>query len=203
MWRPRRAKASRYLVVVVVLVGLLLLLLAGASVRTTRVQTATGGTRKPEEASRRRPDEEASRRRPDEDGFEKTDLDENDLVLTRVELEHPEIRKRAKNRRRALVVDCVLLNNELDLLQVRLESLWDVVDWFVLGESNYTFQNTPKPLHFANHRDRFRKYESKLVYVPILRAVAHHEYWETEVGARAPAEQALTRAADVSTQSIG
>ena len=34
-----------------------------------------------------------------------------------------------------MIYDCFMFYNELDLLEIRIEELWDVVDYFVLSEA--------------------------------------------------------------------
>lgn len=63
------------------------------------------------------------------------------------------------------VFDGFTFFNEMDLLELRLRELWDVVDHFVLVEGTRTFQKNPKPLYFQQNRDRFKKYESKIIHI--------------------------------------
>ena len=44
------------------------------------------------------------------------------------------------------VYDCFTFFNELDLLEIRLNELDNVVDYFVLVESKRSFQNKPKEI---------------------------------------------------------
>lgn len=53
--------------------------------------------------------------------------------------------------------------NELELLPMKLEELWDVVDYFLLIESPQTYTGIDKTLWFASHADRFTKYREKLL----------------------------------------
>lgn len=62
------------------------------------------------------------------------------------------------------IYDCFLFFNELDLLEIRLETLWDVVDFFVLTESTMTFSGKFKPLYFQENKNKFKKYSSKIIY---------------------------------------
>jgi len=56
------------------------------------------------------------------------------------------------------------MSNELDLLEVRMNELDNVVDYFLIVESNGTFTGLPKETFFANNRDRFAKFQHKIVY---------------------------------------
>ena len=63
------------------------------------------------------------------------------------------------------IYDCFTFFNELELLELRLESLWDAVDYFVIVEADKTHANIPKPFNFYEHIRDFEKYLSKIHYV--------------------------------------
>ena len=63
------------------------------------------------------------------------------------------------------IVDTFMLNGELDLLEFRLEYLYDHVDHFVLVESNVTHRGTPKPIFYSLYKDRFEKYQDKITHI--------------------------------------
>lgn len=63
--------------------------------------------------------------------------------------------------------DCFQFYNELDLLEIRLAELSPVVDHFVLVEAAYTHAGTPKPLYFAQNRERFARYADKIIHVVV------------------------------------
>jgi len=63
------------------------------------------------------------------------------------------------------IIDCFMLNDELDMLEYRLSSLYDHVDHFVLVESNVTHRGAPKPMFYALYKDRFEKYNDKIIHV--------------------------------------
>ena len=62
------------------------------------------------------------------------------------------------------VFDVFLFFNELDILELRLEMLNDVVDFFVITECDLTFSGRPKSLIFAQNMERFKKYKKKIIY---------------------------------------
>jgi beta-1,4-mannosyl-glycoprotein beta-1,4-N-acetylglucosaminyltransferase len=62
------------------------------------------------------------------------------------------------------VFDAIIFSIELDLLEIRLRELWDVVDHFIILESDKTFTGSEKELTFAKHRDRFSWAEPKIIY---------------------------------------
>ena len=65
------------------------------------------------------------------------------------------------------VFDCFPLFNELDLLELRLNELWHVVDVFVIVEARQTFTGNSKPLNFAENEARFAKYLPKIRYLTL------------------------------------
>ncbi len=68
---------------------------------------------------------------------------------------------------RSKIYDCFIFFNELDLLLIRLEELYDSVDYFVLVEAEDTFRGKDKPLHFHENRALFARYSDKIIYVKL------------------------------------
>lgn len=65
-----------------------------------------------------------------------------------------------------MIIDTFLFCNELDILEKRLEYLYDTVDLFLIVEADYTFVGNSKPLNFLNNRARYKKYLDKILYCP-------------------------------------
>lgn len=63
------------------------------------------------------------------------------------------------------IFDCFPFFNELELLELRLESFYDVVDCFVIVEADKTHANEPKPFNFYEHLRDFEKYLPKIHYI--------------------------------------
>ncbi|KAF9978106.1 hypothetical protein BGZ73_003678 [Actinomortierella ambigua] len=65
--------------------------------------------------------------------------------------------------------DVILFNDELDLLEIRLHELNNVVDVFVIIESEESFQRHPKPVHFRLHeRDpRFQPFKDRILHIVV------------------------------------
>jgi beta-1,4-mannosyl-glycoprotein beta-1,4-N-acetylglucosaminyltransferase len=63
------------------------------------------------------------------------------------------------------IYDCFQFFNELDLLEIRLELLYDHVDYFVISESNKTHSNNDKPFNFSDNKDKLSKYIDKIIYI--------------------------------------
>lgn len=56
-------------------------------------------------------------------------------------------------------------NNELDVLEIRLETLDPIVDRFVLAEATVTQRNQPKPLYFEENKERFARWLPKITHI--------------------------------------
>ena len=68
---------------------------------------------------------------------------------------------RAERRK---VYDLFLINTELDWLEIRLNELNEEVDYFVILESDTTFQGNAKPLHFQENYSKFEPFHSKIIH---------------------------------------
>ena len=66
-----------------------------------------------------------------------------------------------------MIIDSFMFYNEYDMLEARLEYLYNYVDLFVIVESNITFAGNPKELNFLKHKSRYKKYLDKVFYYPI------------------------------------
>jgi beta-1,4-mannosyl-glycoprotein beta-1,4-N-acetylglucosaminyltransferase len=73
------------------------------------------------------------------------------------------------------------MNDELDMLEIRIEELWDVVDYFIIVEARRTFQNSEKPLYFDLNKSKFEKYASKIIHVALDQGSDVVIEWENEV----------------------
>ncbi len=66
-----------------------------------------------------------------------------------------------------MIYDCFTFFNELDILDARLHEMSPVVDRFVLVEATKTHQGKPKPLYYAQNRDRFAAFHHKMLHVVV------------------------------------
>jgi len=77
------------------------------------------------------------------------------------------------------IFDTITFFNELDLLELRLNILNDVVDYFVINEANITFTGKEKPLYYYENRERFKKWEHKIIHhVTVDNNETLEKYWE-------------------------
>jgi beta-1,4-mannosyl-glycoprotein beta-1,4-N-acetylglucosaminyltransferase len=66
------------------------------------------------------------------------------------------------------VVDAFSLNNEIEMLNIRMHILDPYVDIFLIAEATETFSGKPKPLNFDVNRGLFEKFRHKIKYLKIL-----------------------------------
>ncbi len=63
------------------------------------------------------------------------------------------------------IYDCSLFKDELDMLELRLQELYPVVDKFVIVEADHSFLHRPKPYYFLENIQRFAPYLDKIIRV--------------------------------------
>lgn len=68
-----------------------------------------------------------------------------------------------------MIIDAFPFFNELDLLEIRLNELDPVVDYFVLVEATVTHSGLPKPLYYDEHMCdyRFLPFGNKIIHVVV------------------------------------
>ena len=66
-----------------------------------------------------------------------------------------------------MIYDCFTFFNELDLLEIRLNTLNDVVDRFVIAEATRTYMGKRKELLFERNRERYAAFADKIIYVVV------------------------------------
>ena len=63
------------------------------------------------------------------------------------------------------IYDCIPVFNEMDILEIRLELMYDYVDYFIISECDYTFSGLKKPFYFEESKARFTKYMDKIIHL--------------------------------------
>lgn len=80
-----------------------------------------------------------------------------------------------------MVLDAFTFFNELDLLELRFEILDKYVDHFILVESRETFTGIPKPLYYEENKERFSKWNNKIIHIVCsnmqIERVAFERHW--------------------------
>jgi beta-1,4-mannosyl-glycoprotein beta-1,4-N-acetylglucosaminyltransferase len=79
------------------------------------------------------------------------------------------------------VFDTTLFSQDFKTLEIRLEELWDVVDYFLICESNFAFSGAPKPYFLSESISAFEKYKSKLILIRFDRRVPNANPWMNEM----------------------
>lgn len=65
--------------------------------------------------------------------------------------------------------------NELELLELRLHQHAPFVDYFILVEARETFRGDPKPLYYELNKDRFKKFNDKIIHIVIDKFPTYHD----------------------------
>jgi hypothetical protein len=80
------------------------------------------------------------------------------------------------------VYDCFTFYNEFDLLEIRLQEMWEQVDHFVIAEANTTHAGVAKEFNLEKNWSRFEPYAEKIIYVKIedMPGVINNNYWHNE-----------------------
>ena len=78
------------------------------------------------------------------------------------------------------IIDCFTFFNELDLLEIRLNELDDVVDYFVLVEASKTQSMNAKSFYFDENRDRYSKFLDKIIHIKIENYPNFNSSWDME-----------------------
>lgn len=78
-----------------------------------------------------------------------------------------------------MVYDCIPFFNELDILKLRMQIMAPYVDFFVIEEASVTFSGEQKRMIFAENRQLFAEFETKIRYVAVedspMEGVTTHE----------------------------
>ncbi len=65
------------------------------------------------------------------------------------------------------VYDCFIFFNEFELLELRLNLLDKIVDYFVLVEANKTHKNEDKEFYFEKNKSKFQDYLPKIIHIKV------------------------------------
>ncbi|WP_034916030.1 benzoate transporter [Erwinia sp. 9145] len=80
-----------------------------------------------------------------------------------------------------MIYDCFLYYDEDMLLTIRLNTLVNCVDKFVIVESTHTFTGKPKKLNFDP--EKFSAFRDKIIYV-VFDQLPHENAWQNEADTR-------------------
>ena len=65
------------------------------------------------------------------------------------------------------IYDTFIFFNELDLLEIRLNMLYNHVDFFVIVEATKTFTGVDKPLFYVENKERFKQFHDKIINIVV------------------------------------
>jgi hypothetical protein len=94
------------------------------------------------------------------------------------------------------IFDCFTFYNEFDLLEIRLEELYNTVDHFVLVEANQTFTNRAKPFLFDENKERYARFLDKIIHIKVDDMPGNENPWVNEVYQRNAIMRGLVDAID-------
>jgi beta-1,4-mannosyl-glycoprotein beta-1,4-N-acetylglucosaminyltransferase len=89
------------------------------------------------------------------------------------------------------IYDCFPFFNELDVLEIRLQELWDTVDVFVIAESNLSHSGKPKEYIFENNKERYAQWMSKIRHIKVDDMPETQDSWVREKWQRKCLERGL------------
>ena len=65
------------------------------------------------------------------------------------------------------IIDAFIFYNEIKLLDYRLNILSDVVDYFIIVESLYTFSGKKKELYFDKNKHKYKNFLGKIIHIVV------------------------------------
>ena len=103
------------------------------------------------------------------------------------------------------IYDCFSFYNELDLLEIRLQELYDHVDHFVISEANTTHSGQPKEFILLNNWERFKPWHDKIIHVMVedMPGVIDGNCWHNERHQRNCLVRGLVGASDDDILLVG
>lgn len=78
------------------------------------------------------------------------------------------------------IYDCFTFFNELELLELRLNELNNIVDYFVLVESTKTFTGKDKELYYDKNSWLFEKFKPKIIHIIVQDMPETSDPWTRE-----------------------
>lgn len=90
------------------------------------------------------------------------------------------------------IYDVLPFFNELDILEIRLQELWNTVDYFVITESNLSHSGKPKDYILLDNWERFKPYEDKIRHIKVEDMPETKDSWMRERHQRRVGTRGLT-----------
>jgi Glycosyltransferase family 17 len=76
--------------------------------------------------------------------------------------------------------DCFTFFNELDVLEIRLQEMWDTADYFVIAESNLSHSGKSKDYILLDNWERFKPYADKIRHIDVNDMPNTQDSWVRE-----------------------
>lgn len=94
-----------------------------------------------------------------------------------------------------MIIDCTIFNDELEILEFRLDCLAEAVDRFVIVEADRTFSGRPKPLILRAALDRWPDKHHRIRLIEVTDMPNNPNAWVREAHQRNAIERGLEDAA--------
>jgi len=78
------------------------------------------------------------------------------------------------------VYDCFTFFNELDVLELRLQEMWNVTDYFVIAESDLSHSGKSKDYILLDNWERFKPYADKIRHIDVNDMPETNDSWVRE-----------------------
>ena len=82
------------------------------------------------------------------------------------------------------LIDGFVFYNELGLLKYRLDTLYEIVDNFILVESTKTFSGNSKELFYEKNKHLYEKYQDKIIHIIVDDMPTTNNAWDREAHQR-------------------
>ena len=89
------------------------------------------------------------------------------------------------------IIDAFIFFNELDMLNLRLHENNNLVDYFILIESNKSFTNNLKEFIFENNKHKFKQFLDKIIHIKVYDMPDGTNNWNREFHQRNCIERGL------------
>ena len=90
------------------------------------------------------------------------------------------------------IVDGFIFYNELQVLNLKLEELYNVIDYFIIVEAKKTFTGKNKELYFQNNKKKYEKYSDKIIHI-IIDDLPFNNCWDNEKFQRNCIDQGISK----------
>lgn len=86
-----------------------------------------------------------------------------------------------------MIYDCFLFFNEISILDIRLNELYEVIDKFIIIECTKSFSGQKKPLYYNDNKHLFKKFHDKIIHIILdkeIPDIKNNDRWKLEYDTR-------------------